>query len=101
MPVTLARGGADPEIELSCTLDEAPELPAVDMVDHLRLGEFPVDGPEWDVGISEMLALPCYQPVDLPGVGVPDPAQGGHRPLRPRADGRGRDPPEERGHLVR
>lgn len=76
VPVTLARGGAEPEIELSCTLDEALELPAVDMVDYLRLGEFPVDDPEWDVGISEMLALPYYQPVDLPGVGVPDPAQG-------------------------
>ena len=46
------------------------------MLDYLRLGEFPVEDPEWDVGISEMLALPYYQPVDLPGVGVPDPAQG-------------------------
>ena len=75
VPVSLARGDGS-EIELSCTLDEAQELPAVDMLDYLRLGEFPVEDPEWDVGISEMLALPYYQPVDLPGVGVPDPAQG-------------------------
>jgi sporulation protein YlmC with PRC-barrel domain len=75
VPVTLARG-AGPEIELSCTVDEARALPAVDMLDYLRLGEFPVEDPEWDVGITEMLALPYYQPVDLPGAGIPDYTQG-------------------------
>jgi sporulation protein YlmC with PRC-barrel domain len=75
VPAALARGGAEPEIELSCTLEEALRLPAVDVLDYLRLGEFPVEDPEWDVGISEMLALPYYQAVDLPGVGLPDPTQ--------------------------
>ena len=76
VPVTLARGGEGAEIELSCTIDEAQKLPAVDMLDYLRLGEFPVADPDWDVGISEMLALPYYQPVDLPGAGIPDYEQG-------------------------
>ena len=76
VPVTFARGGEGPEIELSCTVEEAQELPAVDMLDYLQLGEFPVADPEWEVGISEMLALPYYQPVDLPGAGIPDYEQG-------------------------
>ena len=76
VPVALARGGEGSEIRLSCTVGEAQELPAVDVVDYLRLGEFPVADPDWDVGISEMLALPYYEPLDLPGVGVPDYQQG-------------------------
>ena len=76
VPVTLARAGEGSEIQLSCTLGEAQELAAVDMVDYLQLGEFPVADPEWEVGISEVLALPYYQPMDLPGVGVPDYQQG-------------------------
>jgi sporulation protein YlmC with PRC-barrel domain len=76
VPVTLARGGEGSDIQLSCTVGEAQELPAVDMLDYLRLGEFPVEDPEWDVGITEMLALPYYQPVDLPSAGIPDYTQG-------------------------
>ena len=76
VPVTLARGGEGSEIQLSCSLAEARELPAVDIVDYVQLGEFPVADPEWEVGISEMLALPYYQPMDLPGVGIPDYQQG-------------------------
>ena len=76
VPVTLARGGAGPEVELSCTVEEARKLPGVDRLDYLRLGEFPVTDPDWEVGISEMLALPYYQPVDLPGAGIPDYEQG-------------------------
>jgi hypothetical protein len=72
VPVTLARGGAGPEIELSCTVEEARKLPGVDMLDYLRIGELPVTDPDWEVGISEMLALPYYQPVDLPGAAIPD-----------------------------
>ena len=33
---------------------------------YLRLGECPVDDPDWDVGIQEVLAMPYYQ--DLGGV---------------------------------
>jgi sporulation protein YlmC with PRC-barrel domain len=71
VPVGLAQGGAGPEVRLTCTVDEVHELPSVDELDYLRLGEFPVEDPEWDVGISEMLAQPYYEPVDLPGVGFP------------------------------
>jgi len=76
VPVTLARGGEGSGIQLSCSLAEARELPAVDMLDYLQIGEYPVEDPDWEVGISEMLALPYYQPIDYPGLGVPDPQQG-------------------------
>ncbi len=71
VPVGVAGPGDGPEVVLTCTAAETRELPAVDAIDYLRLGEFPVEDPEWDVGISEMLALPYYSPVDLPGAGVP------------------------------
>ena len=72
VPVDLARPGGEAELQLTCSVGEAEELPLVDEVDYLRLGELPVDDPEWDVGISQMLALPYYQSVDLPGAGIPD-----------------------------
>ena len=32
---------------------------------YLRLGEFPVEDPDWDVGVQDLLAMPYYQ--DLGG----------------------------------
>jgi hypothetical protein len=76
VPVTLAGGGEESGIRLACSLAEARELPAVDMLDYLQIGEHPVEDPDWEVGISEMLALPYYQPMDYPGMGLPDYQQG-------------------------
>ena len=76
VPIELAEPGDGDEIRLTCSTTDVERLPLVEAADYLRLGEFPVADPQWDVGISEMLALPYYQAVDLPGGGVPDPDQG-------------------------
>ena len=34
---------------------------------YLRLGEFPVDDPDWDVGVQDVLAMPYYEPGLGPG----------------------------------
>jgi hypothetical protein len=40
-------------------------FPPVHEVAYLRLDGFPVDDPDWDVGIEEVLALPYYPWYDL------------------------------------
>jgi hypothetical protein len=61
VPVELAealpeRGG----IALRCTVEELRQLAPVQESAYLRLGEFPVSDPDWDVGVQEVLALPYY-----------------------------------------
>ena len=40
-------------------------LPSVHEVAYLRLDGFPVDDPDWDIGVEEVLALPYYPWYDL------------------------------------
>lgn len=40
-------------------------LPPVQEVAYLQLGDFPLDDPDWDVGIQEVYALPYYATYDL------------------------------------
>jgi sporulation protein YlmC with PRC-barrel domain len=54
--------GAD-GISLRCTVDEVARLPHVQEFAYLRLDKFPVEDPEWDVGIETVLAMPYYEPV--------------------------------------
>jgi sporulation protein YlmC with PRC-barrel domain len=67
VPVELAHSGDDAReaVVLRATVDEVRRLPPVREVAFLRLGEFPVDDPDWDVGIEEVLALPYYTLYDL------------------------------------
>jgi len=51
---------AGSEIALRCTIEQAGELPPVEEVTYLRLGAFPVEDPDWDVGVSDVLAAPYY-----------------------------------------
>ncbi|MGC9974027.1 MAG: PRC-barrel domain-containing protein [Gaiellaceae bacterium] len=63
VPVELAGpggGGAQPEILLRCTVEEVRRLAPVQEFAYLRLGEFPVDDPDWDVGVQDVLAMPYY-----------------------------------------
>jgi hypothetical protein len=62
-------------------------LPQVHEVAYLRLDGFPVDDPDWDIGIEEVLALPYYPSYDL----EPTPPDFAARYDRP--EGRSRDPP--------
>ena len=68
---------SDATISLDFTVAEISALEPIQKSAYLRLGEFPVDDPDWDVGIEEMFALPYYRSVDGMGVGMqaidPDP----------------------------
>ena len=61
---------------LDCTLDEAGDLEHAEEMAYLRLGEFPVEDPRWDVTVTEMLALPYYQGLDMPSAGLYNYEQG-------------------------
>ena len=70
-------GTSDAVISLDCTVAEISALEPIQKSAYLRLNEFAVEDPDWDVGIEEMFALPYYQSVDGMGVGMqaidPDP----------------------------
>jgi sporulation protein YlmC with PRC-barrel domain len=62
VPVELARGGHDgSEVLLDCAVDEVTKLEPVHEFAYLRLGESPVEDPDWDVGVEDVLALPYYE----------------------------------------
>jgi hypothetical protein len=48
-------------------LEEARKFPTVEEVAYLRLGEAVVDDPNWDVGVSQVLAMPYYEAGYSPG----------------------------------
>jgi len=92
---------SDATISLDCTVAETSALEPIQKSAYLRLNEFSVEDPDWDVGIEEMFALPYYPSVDGMGVEMraidPDPCRA---QLRPGAEGRSGDPPRERRDLV-
>jgi sporulation protein YlmC with PRC-barrel domain len=72
VPVELADSAGDrSQITLGCTLDELSRRDPVEEVAYLRLGGFPVEDPDWDVGVSNVLAQPYYGG-ELAGAGYPD-----------------------------
>ena len=60
VPVDRAQAGesSDATISLGCTVAEMSEFELVRESAYLRLGEVPVEDPDWDVGIETPLALP-------------------------------------------
>ena len=62
VPIELAEGNyhASRVVALHATVEDVRALPPVHEVSYLRLDGFPVDDPDWDVGIEEVLALPYY-----------------------------------------
>jgi sporulation protein YlmC with PRC-barrel domain len=69
VPVERARGGDDAEgtIVLDGSVAEIGQLESVREAAYLRIGEFPVEDPNWQVGVEEMLAQPYYQGLDAVG----------------------------------
>jgi hypothetical protein len=69
VPVDLVEDEApgEPGIVVRCTAEELGRLPTVQEFAYLRLGEFPVDDPDWDVGVQDVLAMPYY---DAAGIGA-------------------------------
>ena len=61
VPVELAEiGEAGPEITLHCTVEDVSKLETVRESAFLWVGGFTVDDPDWDVGVSDVLAMPYY-----------------------------------------
>ena len=67
VPVELAEPGdeASEGVRLRSTVEEIRALPPIHEIAYLRLEGFPVDDPDWDVGVEEVLALPYYSAYDL------------------------------------
>ena len=62
VPVEQTVTGADAqEIGLRIDAEGVRQLPNVEHFAYLRLGEAPVDDPDWDVGVTDVLALPYYE----------------------------------------
>jgi len=59
-----ATDGPETEITLSSTVAEVEALERMHESAYLPLGQFPVDDPDWDVGVSDMLGLPYFQGLD-------------------------------------
>ena len=54
-------------IVLTCSRAELEALPPVEEFTYLRLGDASTKDPEWDVGVSDVLALPYYDSTGLAG----------------------------------
>jgi sporulation protein YlmC with PRC-barrel domain len=68
VPVERARGGdKDATIVLDGSVAEIGELESVREAAYLRVGEFPVEDPDWEVGVEEILAQPYYHGLDAVG----------------------------------
>lgn len=67
VPIDVAQtgSGASGAVELRLTAEEVRRLPPVHEVAYLRVGDVPVDDPEWDVGIQQVLAPPYYTAYEL------------------------------------
>ena len=70
VPIEMASGGeaANETIVLDGSIEEISQLEEVRETAYLRLGEFPVEDPDWQVGVEEILAQPYYQSFDAAGV---------------------------------
>jgi sporulation protein YlmC with PRC-barrel domain len=65
VPVDLATSaGPETAITLSATVAEVNRCDRLHETAYLRLGEFPVADPDWDVGVEDMLGLPYFQGIE-------------------------------------
>jgi len=71
VPIGLARPAGDKEVCLTCTVDEARGLESVQEFEYLRLGDVPVEDPDWDVGVEEVLSTPYLGNADIGGYVAP------------------------------
>jgi hypothetical protein len=73
VPIELAEPDGDSSaISLRCTVEDVRRLAPVQEFAYLRLGEFPLDDPDWDVGVQNMLAIPYYSGAGLAGPRPPE-----------------------------
>jgi sporulation protein YlmC with PRC-barrel domain len=65
-----ARAPSDDGILLDYTTAEISRLEPVQRSAYLRLGQFPVEDPDWQVGVENILALPYYESLMPGGLGT-------------------------------
>jgi len=64
VPIELAVAEGDAaDITLGCAADDVRQLPNIEESAYLRLGDPMITDPNWDVGVSNVLALPYYDGV--------------------------------------
>jgi sporulation protein YlmC with PRC-barrel domain len=62
VPIELAEAADDDRtISLTCTAAEVREQPTVEEFAYLHLDQAAVSDPDWDVGVTRVLALPYYE----------------------------------------
>ncbi len=73
-PIELAEstGEGKPGILLNCTVEEVRRFAPVQEFAFLRLDEFPVGDPDWDVGVTDVLAMPYFESSLGPASYTPD-----------------------------
>jgi sporulation protein YlmC with PRC-barrel domain len=73
VPVERVRAGED-GVALDCSVADVEALELVRESAFLRMGEFPVADPDWEIGTEDVLALPVFQELDGMGTAIdPDP----------------------------
>jgi len=72
VPIACAHAETPPDagLVLDYTLAEVSRLEPLQKSAYLRLGEAPVEDPDWEVGIENILALPYYGSFTPGGVGA-------------------------------
>src|SRR5947208_10715319 len=72
VPIELTRSGEASEvIALRCTKEDFGRLEPVRELAYERLGSLPVDDPDWDVGIADVLTPAFGAPGELGSMGYP------------------------------
>jgi sporulation protein YlmC with PRC-barrel domain len=62
VPIDLADSGVEDDvISLRCTAEEVAAMPDIENFAFLRTETSLVSDPEWDVGVTDVLALPYYE----------------------------------------
>jgi sporulation protein YlmC with PRC-barrel domain len=73
VPVERASAAGD-GVALDCSIADIEALEPLEESAYLRVGEFPVSDPDWEIGTHDVLALPQYQDADGMGTVIdPDP----------------------------
>jgi sporulation protein YlmC with PRC-barrel domain len=59
-PIDAIEPGEGDVLVLRGTIEAFDELPQVSELAYLRLGEQPVEDPDWEIGVTTVLAMPTY-----------------------------------------
>jgi sporulation protein YlmC with PRC-barrel domain len=61
LPVELVAGDDERGLSVRCTAEDVRRLPNIEELAYLRVDSEVLHDPEWDVGVTDVLALPYYE----------------------------------------